>query len=176
MKPAIAGWVTALGGPTCEQGTPCTPSKACFKGVIESCTDLTKLCTATVAVPDGTACGENRACLRGECSLSTLVISIPRINPGIYVRSERPEAPEAHVHIAVDGRLLVSQISPADPCVQSATQVALPCNTGNLTCSNAPGETWRVLEGNTLERKSAAHPELGGRYRLESPVQVASCP
>ena len=89
------------------------------------CTDPKKLCKATAPVPDGTACGENNACSHGECSLRTLTFSIPRINAGVYVRSEHPEAPEAHVHIAVDGRLLVAQLSLAEPCVKAATHTHL---------------------------------------------------
>lgn len=178
VKPAIDGWVAALGGPVCEVGTACTPSKVCFKGVVDSCTDPKKLCKATSALPDGTACGENKACSRGECSLSTLTFSIPRINAGIYVRSERPDAPEAHVHIAVDGHLLVAQVSTAGPCARASTQVSLDCNLGTLTCAGAgaPGDSWKVLEGNTLQRKNPTRPEVEGRYRLESPIDVASCP
>lgn len=177
VRPAIDGWVAALGGPTCEPGTACTPSKACYKGVINSCTNPKVLCTATTPVPDGTPCGENVACSHGQCALSTLTLTIPRINAGIYVRREHPEGLEAHVHIAVDGRLLVGQLSLAEPCKKAATEVALPCNIPTLTCSNPQnGDGWKVLEGNTLQRTNARHPELEGRYRLESPLDVATCP
>lgn len=176
VRAAVDAWIAAAGGPSCEPGTTCKPSKPCYQGIIRSCTD-TFACTPTEPVADGTPCGPDLACSRGEC-VPSVTFSIPLVTPGVYVRNARPEDPEAHVHVTVGGgHMFVSQLSLTDVCVRSETEVNMGCNVGTLTCSDpAGGDSWRVVAGATLERKNRGKPELEGTYRLESPIDVAACP
>ena len=112
---------------------------------------------------------------RGRAKQAKLRITIPRIPNGVYVRNQKPEAPEAHVHLAVNGQLQIATVSEEALCTAGATR-ELPCNVGTLTCTDsATGDSWKVVSGATLERKNAAHPELAGTYRRESPIDIPSC-
>src|SRR5262249_46304677 len=94
---AIRRWVAPVGGPACEGGTTCVPSKACFRGVIDRCDgdDLKFSCKPTTPVADGTPCGTESTCLRGVCT-PTVSISHPRVPTGIYVRNQNSSGSEAH--------------------------------------------------------------------------------
>src|SRR5262249_46129067 len=110
VQPAIDNWVAALGSPTCEVGTRCKPGKVCYQGAIASCGD-DFACKPTVPVPNGTTCGDQLACFNGTCAPS-VVISIPMVNKGVYVRHEGPRLDQAHVHVSVGGgKLFVTQVS-----------------------------------------------------------------
>jgi hypothetical protein len=177
VQPAIDAWVAALGGPKCEPGTTCTPPKLCYKGVIHACDGSKYACTPTEPVPDGTLCGEDRACNRGEC-IDSLTISIPIVLEGVYVRNQVPGNPEAHVHVSVGGgQLTVAQVRASTPCTDAASQVTMDCNISTLTCTDpAKGDAWKVIAGATLKRTNPRHPELEGVYRIESPVDIDACP
>jgi hypothetical protein len=176
VRPAVNAWVSALGGPSCEVGTTCTPARLCFQGAIEECGETKVTCAPTVPSPDGTPCGPDKTCSSGQC-LETITITIPHINPGVYVRNDRKEADQAHVHVNINGTLLVAQLAIETMCVRAETEVTMSCNLSTLVCTDpGSGETWKVIEGNTLERANPAHPELDGVYRLESPIDVPSCP
>jgi hypothetical protein len=177
VQTVIDDWVNALGNPRCEVGTTCTPSKLCFNGEITVCGTDRTACTPTSAVADGTPCGTDRTCNRGVCT-DTIVISIPRINEGIYVRNENPDKSEAHVHASVGGgHLFIAQVAADVPCTKATTEVTLGCSTATLTCTDpSSGDSWKVVTGNTLRRTNPRRPEVEGTYRLESPVQISTCP
>jgi hypothetical protein len=178
-KTAVANWLTAVGGPVCEPGTSCVPSKACFKGAIPSCTSsgagLT--CKATTPLPNGTPCNSGSgSCNNGEC-IPSISFSIPRIPTGIYVRDKNPGEPEAHVHLETNHDLFITQVNAKKLCKIALTTYSQPCNTTTLTCTATDTQdAWKVLGPATMERKYPGHPELNGIYRRESPVDLPACP
>lgn len=173
---AIEDWVDALGGPVCEAGMECTPTEICMRGKISSCNPNDLVCQPTVPVANGTPCGPDATCHDGEC-VGTIVITIPQVPSRVYVRTERPDDPEAHVHLSVGGgKLFVRQLDLGQMCSDPASEHALSCNVATLTCNDPlTGDSWTVIAGGTLERKNPTRPEVAGIYRIESPLVIDSC-
>ncbi len=176
VNQAIAEWVKAVGGAECEAGMECTPTEICMRGRISSCDPTELACEATLPVANGTPCGKDSTCHDGEC-VGTIVFTIPQVPPRVYVRSERADDPETHVHLSVaGGKLFVRQLDLGRMCSEPSSEHVLSCNVGTLTCNDPEtGDSWKVIAGATLERKNPAHPELAGIYRAESPVAIEAC-
>jgi hypothetical protein len=68
---------------TCMVGNPCTPSKACDKGTVSSCTNGVATCMDTgQSANNGTTCGSNQVCNAGTCVGCTAnVACTPAANP-----------------------------------------------------------------------------------------------
>jgi hypothetical protein len=176
VRQAIDGWIAALGAPACEAGTGCTPLEICRQGEISSCEPGKVVCEPTQALPDGTPCGIDQACVKGVCT-PTLTVDIPTIPTRVYVRTERPGDPEAHVHLSVGGgALFVRQIDLGVMYSDASSEHRLSCSASTLTCKDSEtGDSWEVIGSGRLERKNPTRPEVEGTYRIESPVSIPSC-